>query len=139
MNNARPGSNVQARLAFPELVLEVDVRSARAFGSDIEALRDGVVGAIDIPTCEEQCTVTLLLSGVREGDFYTRSSRRSRHLRVLLSPEAVESLLYKLNEITTAGGPSTPEFGEFDEVNEMKIERPVLRKARTLSVYLSAK
>ena len=134
MKPLRSGSNVQARLAFPELVLEVDVRSARAFGSDIEALRDGVVGAIGIPTCEEPRAVTLLLSRVSEGDFYTRTSR---HLRVLLSPEAVEHLLYKLNEITTAGGPSTPELGQFDAVDETGT--PVLRRAQTLRVYLAAK
>ena len=123
---------VQARLEFPELVLAVDRRRAQAFEADIKRLRDGVVAAIEVPSWEGQCAVTLSLSGVCEGDFYSRSSRQ---LLLRLSSEAVEHLLYKLNEVISVGGPSTPEFGEFQAVDETG--SPVLRTAKTLRVFLS--
>lgn len=124
----------RALLSFPELVFEIDASTSKEFASELEDLRAGNVPALTIrqDSNQKQRVINIIASHVPEGDFYWKNSQQ---LTIALSPEAFEHLMFKLEELNDAGGISTPEFYEFQAVDE---ERNPIPRAKTLRTFLSS-
>jgi len=121
---------MKADLKFPELTLKIESSCLKQLVNCVENLRSGECSSIIAEQNHGSADVVELVAGAdSETDLYTR---RGGRLTLILSPEAIELLLFKLREFESFGSTSTPEFQDFYPAS-----KSTNRRHKTLRVFLA--